>query len=423
MIMGFADRYIKSRVLYDSFLGDNVPEDLKIIITIPCYNEPDIIQSLESLAKCDPISGTTEVIIVINSSERDNNDIIEANNNTCEEIEQWISGNKFDGISFYVVKVENLPRKHAGVGLARKIAMDEALRRFNAIEKPDGVITGFDADTLCDRNYLTAIEDHFSNKKSRGASIYFEHPVEGTEYSEKVYEASAFYELYLRYYKTALGCCGHPYAFYCIGSAYAVRAFDYASQGGMNKKQAGEDFYFLQKIISLGGFGEINSTRVIPSSRISDRTPFGTGRSISEIKSCDQLDYPTYNIVAFKRISKLLQRVDDFYKCDDLKYSSIVKDFPVDVREYCESISFKDGIKEINSNCSSLRVFQSKFFKYFNVLNVLKYLNYIHINELKKESVLKGAYDLLAELRCEYKGNKDVFSLLKYYRERDRYSK
>ncbi len=418
--MGFADRYLKSRVLYESFLGDNVPEDLKIIITIPCYNEPDILKSLESIAKCYPIDGIAEVIIVINSSETDSNNIVEANNKTYAEIKQWISGNKFEGISFYVLKVENLPRKHAGVGLARKIAMDEAVRRFNIIEKPEGVIVGFDADTLCDSNYLVAIEDYFSNVKNRGASIYFEHPVEGTEYNKDVYEASAFYELYLRYYKTALSYCGHPHAFYCIGSAYAVRASDYALQGGMNRKQAGEDFYFLQKIIPLGGFGEINSTRVIPSSRMSDRTPFGTGRSISEIKDNEYLDYKTYNINAFKRIRKLLERADDFYKCDDYRYSSIINDFPVDIKEYCESISFRDGINEINSNCSSINVFKSKFFKFLNLLNVLKYLNYIHERELNKESVLKGACDLLSELGCDYNGNKDVFSLLEFYRERER---
>lgn len=417
--MGFADKYIRSRTLYNEFIKDSIPDDLKVIVTIPCYNEPDIIKSLECLANCHPINGSVEVITVINSSEMDGEDIIEANNKTYEEIKDWISCNQFEGINFFVFKVENLPKKHAGVGLARKIAMDEAVRRFNAINMPMGVITGFDADTLCDKNYFTALENFFSNKKNRGASIYFEHPVDGTEFDENVYKASAFYELYLRYYKNALSYIGHPYAFYCIGSAYAVRASDYALQGGMNRKQAGEDFYFLQKIIPLGGFGEVNSTRVIPSSRISDRTPFGTGRSISEIKSSEHLDYLTYNIIAFKRVRNLVSRVNDFYKCDESKFHSILSDMPVDIKAYCESISFKEGLDEINSNCSSLKVFRSKFFKYFNVLNVLKYLNFVHSTELNKESVLVGAYDLLQELGYDYKGEKDVFDLLKFYREKE----
>ena len=65
-------------------------------------------------------------------------------------------------------------------------------------------------------------------------------------------EAIMKYELYLRYYRLALEYTGHPHAYHCIGSAFAVRTLDYVAQGGMNKRQAGEDFYFLQKLIATG---------------------------------------------------------------------------------------------------------------------------------------------------------------------------
>lgn len=414
--MKFADKYIKTRSLYSTLIDEKVPEDLSIIVTIPCYNEPDIIKSLESLASCDRIKGSVEVFILINSSERDNQDIVNANRESYKEINTWIAENAFDGISFFVDIVENLPKKHAGVGLARKIAMDEASRRFNAIDKPEGVITGFDADTLCDKNYFIELEKYFSNKKSRGASIYFEHPVEGNEYEDLIYEASALYELYLRYYKAALRYACHPHAFHCIGSAYAVRASDYIGQGGMNRKQAGEDFYFLQKIIPLGGFAEINSTRVIPSSRISDRTPFGTGQSINDIKDGEHPDYLTYNIIAFKRIKKLLSRVEDFYKCSDEIFNNIINSLPLDVKQYCDSISFKSGIEEINANCSSLKIFKNKFYKYFNILLVLKYLNYVHTLDLEKVSVVECAYSLLQEMGIGFNQKKNVFTLLNFFR-------
>ena len=53
-------------------------------------------------------------------------------------------------------------------------------------------------------------------------------------------------------------------------------------QDGLNKKQAGEDFYFLQKIMPMGNYFELNSTTVHPSSRTSDRVPFGTGPIINQ---------------------------------------------------------------------------------------------------------------------------------------------
>ena len=36
-----------------------------------------------------------------------------------------------------------------GVGLARKTGMDEAVRRFNAINNPEGIILNLDADCTC----------------------------------------------------------------------------------------------------------------------------------------------------------------------------------------------------------------------------------------------------------------------------------
>ena len=50
----------------------------------------------------------------------------------------------------------------------------------------------------------------------------------------------------------------------------------------MNRKKAGEDFYFLQKLFDAGHFSECNTTRVIPSPRPSDRVIFGTGPAIRE---------------------------------------------------------------------------------------------------------------------------------------------
>ena len=47
--------------------------------------------------------------------------------------------------------------------LARKIAMDEAVRRFDQIGHTKGIIACFDADSLCDDNYLIELEEHFIN--------------------------------------------------------------------------------------------------------------------------------------------------------------------------------------------------------------------------------------------------------------------
>ena len=65
----FADRYIQNNVVYPVFINEKVPEKLAVIVMIPCLNEPEILRTIESLWKCDPIESFCEVIVAVNNSE------------------------------------------------------------------------------------------------------------------------------------------------------------------------------------------------------------------------------------------------------------------------------------------------------------------------------------------------------------------
>ena len=77
-----------------------------------------------------------------------------------------------------------------------------------------------------------------------------------------------------------------------------MRAWAYVKQGGMNRRQAGEDFYFLQKISWLGPMTELANVIVHPSPRLSDRVPFGTGRAVGGFVSNGRLT--TYPLQAYR---------------------------------------------------------------------------------------------------------------------------
>jgi len=47
----------------------------------------------------------------------------------------------------------------------------------------------------------------------------------------------------------------------------------YIAVRGMNRREAGEDFYFLNKLAKLGDIGQIHATTVYPSARPSRRVP------------------------------------------------------------------------------------------------------------------------------------------------------
>jgi hypothetical protein len=89
------------------------------------------------------------------------------------------------------------------------------------------------------------------------------------------------YEHYLFGYALGLSLAGSPYAYPTVGSAVACRATAYIRAGGMNRRLAGEDFYFLQQLAKTGGVAWVEGTLVQPSARLSRRVPFGTGPSLA----------------------------------------------------------------------------------------------------------------------------------------------
>ncbi|WP_101259550.1 glycosyltransferase family A protein [Labilibaculum filiforme] len=417
--MAFADKYLKKQRLYPDYITDTVSEQLSIIVTIPCFNEPDLLPSLEALWNCERPDGEVEVIVIVNSGEVVSEVILAQNEKTIVAAMAWMTTHQDEKLKFYLIHQANLPKKFAGVGLARKIAMDEAVSRFNKIDKPNGIITGFDADSGCDTNYFVELEKLFKkHPKANGANIFYEHPLEGSDFKQPIYDAIAQYELYLRYYMLAMRFAGHPHAYHTVGSSFAVSANAYIKQGGMNRRQAGEDFYFLQKIIALEKFYEIKTTRVIPSPRESDRVPFGTGKAISTFMEEGITDYKTYNYSAFLDLKKFFDRVDDFYGVNyDIYLHQLIVDLPGPVRSYLKEDNFFEALDEINRNCSGIESFRKKFFGAFSAFKVLKYLNNVHEQFIEPESIVVCAKQLLIDLGIETKGIYTAKELLEIYRE------
>lgn len=165
-----------------------------------------------------------------------------------------------------------------GVGLARRIGLDLALRATAASVDP--LLICLDADTLVQPDYLAAIERHFNTATAGGAAIPFRHQTADGAAGQ---EAIDRYELFLRGYVLGLSQAGSPYAFFTVGSAMACRASAYAAAGGMNRRLAGEDFYFLQQLHKVAGVAPLAGTTVYPAPRASQRVPFGTGRAVGDM--------------------------------------------------------------------------------------------------------------------------------------------
>lgn len=343
-----------------------------LIVVLPCHNEPDLITSLKAIESCEPPGGEVSVIVMINAAESSDDEVKKRNQQTHAEALDWSAKTERKYRCHFILDNE-LPKKHAGVGLARKIGMDEAVRIFEAQQK-DGVILCFDADSTCDANLLVEVEKAFLDQpKTPGLSIHFEHPLEG-EMAPEVYSGILNYELHLRYYVDGLKFAEFPYAFQTIGSSMAVKSSVYQKQGGMNRRKAGEDFYFLHKVIPLGDFMELNTTRIIPSPRRSDRVPFGTGRAIGNWLDEGKFELLSYNPLIYRELKEFLLKVDDFYQKDI--FQTTWESFPQSIKGFISLSEFESRIREFNGQANSLATFRKRFFQWFDGFKALKFVHF-----------------------------------------------
>lgn len=397
----FAKRYIQNNVVYPPFINDKVSPDLFLVVVIPCLNEPEIIQTLESLWACEKVKSVCEVIVTVNDSETALQEVKDFNQQTYNNLQEWKKANDRQGLVLHPIYAPSVKEKFAGAGMARKIGMDEAVRRLSAANRPDGVIVALDSDCLVSNNYLKKIESVFSESKSCfGATLNFSHRIEEMD-DARQQTGIRMYEDYLHYYKQALDFAGFPNSIYTIGSAMAVRAEAYVKQGGMNRRQAGEDFYFLHKLTKLGQLTEISDAYVYPSARVSDRVPFGTGAAMAKwMNFTDDLAL-TYRFDAFLDMKQFFDRVGEFYKAGQMQYAEILASLPSTIEQFLSSVLFYEKLSEINQNSSTPESFRKRFFQTFDAFQVLKFLNQVHEQHYSTQNL----YEAISRLRLAEKGH------------------
>lgn len=369
--MNNLEKYLARQTFIPSIFSEKTVKNLGLIITIPAYAEKDLLTSLKSLKACDLPEIGVEVIVIINHPIHTEPALKRVNETVYQSAIQWAKENSNSQIQFLVSHPIELPKKHAGAGLARKIAMDEAVFRLQNSGFENPIIAAFDADATCSANYLTELWKHFlSRPNSLGCSINFEHPI-GTE-KESTFEIESIiqYELHLRYYQAALVYAKHPQAEFTVGSSMAVTRNAYVAQGGMNRRKAGEDFWFMLKLMMAGEITALTEATVYPSSRESFRVPFGTGRAMTEMSEKGDSTYYTANLKSFELLKIFLTKVEELYR------SPITIDDALTLK-FLESVNWVESIEEIRSYTTDLESFKKRFYRWFNLFMVMKFFHFL----------------------------------------------
>lgn len=377
--MGFASEWLQKGSLFPRLIPEEPSANTGIIIVVPAYDEPGITTLLSSLAGCEKPSCDTEVIIIVNAPAGAEKAAFNNNLLTVENVLNWNRTNPDSFFRLYCIDLGQPDFKKWGVGHARKSGMDEALRRFDILDKPEGVIANLDGDCTVRKDYLKALEkDLLSVRGRNGCSVFFEHPISGEGLTEAIYRSVIAYEIHLRYFNIALRYSGYPDVYHTVGSSLAVKALPYMRSGGMNRRQAGEDFYFIQKLIPIGGYFNLNTTSIYPSPRASFRVPFGTGASISKMERSGRQEYLTYNPLAFSDLRFFFGMIGDIYTPVSFSPEVIRGIMPDTISAFLNESDWVMKINEIKTNTSGFPSFRKRFFNWFNMFRIVKFLNYIH---------------------------------------------
>jgi glycosyltransferase involved in cell wall biosynthesis len=420
-VMDIFKRYIDRQdgQYYNCLDGPGNPATIYIVI--PCYNEPDILTTLNSLAACDPPFAEVSVLVVVNDSDNATEEAIAQNISTLNCIAGWKLRHQQLFFDVQRIYAHALPRKWAGVGWARKIGMDEAVKQISNNNYPDGLIVSFDADSTVLPNYLQTIESAFENNPSFNFfTIHFEHPYTDPEISPSIREGIIRYELHMRYYRNAMQWCGYPHAIHTVGSSFALKASAYVKQGGMNRRKAGEDFYFLHKLVLLGHYGNINSTTVFPAARQSDKVPFGTGAAMKKwADGGTELNY-TYSLEVFNNLKPLFSCPSQFWEMDRIEMTDFIGNLHPSLQSFLGNSGTIDEILELKGNCADAKIFEKRFFHLLNALWILKYLNFAHETFFAWGDLQTEVENLLQHICIQAENNISLENFLEIFRNLDK---
>ncbi|MBO5668703.1 MAG: hypothetical protein J6S43_06215 [Lentisphaeria bacterium] len=261
-----------------------------------------------------------------------------------------------------------LPELTGGVGAARKAGMDAFIRMLNAADMEKSVIFSLDADTLISGDYFVKVLPEVL--KGGAVTIGFAH----RPAADAIHQAAIdCYEAYLTRYVEKLRDAGSPYAFFTVGSAFAVRCDAYVKAGGMKVREAGEDFYFLQAVAKTTGVRSMEEKLVFPSPRISTRVPFGTGPAVARLLRNEPLNEIPDG--AFVILKKLLEKVTGESLFSPEKF---LASLPAPAAEFLLKENFPAVWQRVLNNLPETPGARQKaFHEWFDGLKTLRFLHFL----------------------------------------------
>ena len=383
-------QYLTRHAEPEAEVAPRLPGDLGHALIVPAYGERESLFALLASVPGGP-AGPVLVVGVLNARADSSSGVHEANRAVRERLEKElppaavlsdlppIRAYPLSGGTLLLVDRAvpgSLLPPGQGVGLARKIGNDIALRLHAEGRLASPWLHNTDADTLLPRDYFEQTAG--LDAAGTGAAIYFfEHRFEE---DPDLALAGRLYEISLRYYVLGLAWAGSPYAYESMGSCLAIPAGSYAEVRGFPKKNAAEDFYVLDKLAKVGRIERLAGSPLTLEGRPSDRVPFGTGRALRDLtgKGKSLANFRLYHPLVFAHIAAWLRVLDRISSGKDAE--AAMAELPPSspffrtdaLREGLERLGAARAIREARARSSDAATLRRHLHTWFDAFRTLK---------------------------------------------------
>ena len=366
-------------------------------LAIPCCGEDELLPSTLSSLKETQRNGSLLLLLLINEGPDTKDAYKESNRRTLEYLENtfslktlsddkryfFTSTDDFDIVVINRCGEAQFPRKK-GVGLARKICSDVGLALYQKKLTTSPWIHNTDGDAQVPTDYFLQTET--LNKNLDSAALYqFQH-LSGRSNDSEHWEAATLYESWLRYYRLGLHFAKSPYGFHTVGSTIAINAKHYSIVHGFPRREAGEDFYLLNKLAKAGRVVSLGGEPITLEDRPSARVPFGTGQGTQKIK--DQTAsgdvYKVYHPHCFTILKTYLAAVVQAIDSQQSFQESLKSYTGLDGIEILEGLTEETdkAIEQARTRAKTTEKTIKQFHDWFDAFRTLKFIHYCRDNKV-----------------------------------------
>ncbi len=385
--------YLTKRALLDRWrLISEDTGGVEQVVVIPAFAEyPQLFQTLDdAAANPEEDLRRTMIICVVNHRIGACREDIENNLSTLPALKDYSHTSPLRLAWVDAASPGNeLPEKD-GVGLARKIGLDWGLSMLAQNRHWDAPLISLDADTRVAPSYLAAIREFYVSRNRWAAVVNYAHPLDTPERA-----AILCYELFLRYHELGLAYAGSPYAFPSIGSTMTCTARAYAASGGMNRRQAGEDFYFLQHLAKTGRVERITATTVHPSPRASHRVPFGTGKRVGSFLESSADAYLVYDPESYRVLKAWLGVLQHNPLCSSEKFLNHAREIAPELERFLVQQNFPEACARLQANHRDPDRLWGQFHAWFDAFRTLKLMHHLRDHGYPRQDMFRSITTLL----------------------------